>query len=57
MFEEVRQELGAVLQQGFLETDSRDLLSLAYTSSLGVDWFAHSAGGDHVIGSGSIVGQ
>lgn len=27
MFEEVRQELGAVLQQGFLETDSRDFLS------------------------------
>ena len=35
MFEEVRQELGAVLQQGFLETDSRDFLSLGYVNGLG----------------------
>ena len=29
MFEEIRQKLGAVLQQGFLETNSRYFLSLA----------------------------
>ena len=29
MFEEIRQELGAVLQQGFLETSPRYFLSLA----------------------------
>ena len=29
MFEEIRQELGAVLQQSFLETNPRYFLSLA----------------------------
>ena len=52
MFKEIRQKLGAVLQQGFLETNPRYFLS--WDTSMFGDRF-RSAGG-YVIGPESIVG-